>query len=61
VFGVAEAGEVVEGLDRGEAGVAGPDRVLALVVEERGDQVGVEHGEIELCRVDMELVVGVGE
>jgi hypothetical protein len=40
VFGVAEAGELVEGVDRSEAGVAGTDCVLALVfemIEERGD------------------------
>jgi hypothetical protein len=49
VFGVVQAGEGVERVDRGQAGVAGADRVLAVVLEvvkERGDQVGVQGGEV---------------
>lgn len=47
VFGVCQGGELEQGVDRGEAGVAGADSVAALafeVVEEGGDQRGVEVG-----------------
>jgi len=41
MFGMSESGEPEQGVDRGQAGVAGADAVTALVfemVEEPGDQ-----------------------
>ena len=51
VFGVAQAGVVVERVDRCQPGVAGADGVVAVVlemVEERDDQRRVEIGDVEL-------------
>src|SRR5258708_2363177 len=48
VVGVARRGELEQGVDRGEACVAGPHAVTAFglqVVEERGDQLRVQIGE----------------
>jgi hypothetical protein len=60
VFGVAQRGEPEQGVDRGQAGVAGPRGVAPVVfevVQERGDQRGVQVGDVEpgdlvsgLCR-----------
>ena len=50
VFGVAQRGEPEQGVDRGEAGVAGADAVAAVVfqmVEERRDQRRVEVGDVQ--------------
>jgi hypothetical protein len=47
VFGAAETGEREQGVDRGQSGVAGSCAVASVVlemVEEPGDQVGVEIG-----------------
>jgi hypothetical protein len=60
VFGVVQRGEPEQGVDRGQAGVAGPRGVAPVVFEvvgERGDQRGVQVGDVEpgdlvsgLCR-----------
>ena len=53
VFGMAQGGEAEQGVDRGQAGVAGPDAVAALVfevVEEPADQRGVEVGDVQRAR-----------
>jgi hypothetical protein len=49
---MSESGEPEQGVDRGQAGVAGPDAVAAPVfemVEEAGDQRGVQVGDVQ-CR-----------
>jgi hypothetical protein len=64
VFGMLEAGVSVEGADRGQAGVAGSDRVVAVVLEvvkERGDQLGVDGCEVELGGWGGETLLGVVE
>ena len=51
VGGFSVGREAEHRADRGESGVAGPDRVVPFVfevVQERGDQRGVEIGEVEL-------------
>ena len=51
VFGVAERGEAVEGVDRPEARIAGADAVAAIVFEvgqERTDQRRVEIVDVQL-------------
>ena len=51
--GWVEGGESEQGVDRGQAGVTGADAVAAFVfemVEEAGDQRGVEVGQVQLRR-----------
>jgi hypothetical protein len=64
VFGVAQGGELVERVDRGEPRVAGADRVVALVLEvvkERADQLGVEIGQVKPLRCDPPVLLGERE
>jgi hypothetical protein len=54
VLGVAQGGVAEQGVDRGQAGVAGPGAVAPpgfQVGEERGDQRGVQVGQVELAWV----------
>jgi hypothetical protein len=51
VLWVVQRGELEQGVDRGQAGVAGPRGVAPVafeVVQERGDQRGVQVGDVEL-------------
>ena len=53
VLGMAQGGIAEEGVDRGQAGVAGPDAVAPVilqVLQERGDHRGVEVGKAERAR-----------
>ncbi len=53
VVGMFERGVVEHGVDRGESVVAGGDGVVSLLfemIEEPGDQVGVEVGDVQLRR-----------
>jgi hypothetical protein len=50
ILGVVQGGEAEQGVDRGQAGVAGPHAVAALaleVVQERADQPGVQVGDLQ--------------
>ena len=52
VFGVAVGGEAEEGVDGGQAGVPARHAVVPVdleVVEEPGDQLGVEVGDVEVA------------
>jgi hypothetical protein len=55
VLGVAQRGVTVEGVDRGQASVAGADAVPAALLErreERGDQLGVENADVQVAGLD---------
>lgn len=64
VFGAAQRRVLVEGVDRGQARVAGGQCVAALVfqvVEESGDEVGVELLDVQSGGAGAELSLGVGQ
>ena len=64
VLGVAQRGPGEQGPDRGEPVVAGPGAVAAVlfeVVQERGDQRGVQVGDVELAGVLAGAVGGEGQ
>ena len=64
VFGVLQRGVTEQRVDRGQAGVAGPDAVAALlfeVIEEPGDERGVELGQVEARWWSAGVFGGVGE
>ena len=64
MLGVAVRGEPEQRVDRGEPGVARPRAVAASVfevVEEAGDQSGVELGEVEPAGLLGDVFFGVAE
>jgi hypothetical protein len=64
VLGVAVGGEAKQRVDRRQPGVAGAHAVAALVlevVEEPGDETGVEVADVESAGRLAELALGVGE
>ena len=64
MFGVGQRGEAEQRVDRGQPGVAGADAVAALVfevVEEAGDQRGVEVGQVQRGRCEPGPLGGVAE